>query len=593
MNNDNKLYIFKFSATDFANKKASGFLLATSKDECELVLSVLGYKNSSVKPIGKNEKQPDLKKKVDTKELVNDFSTLSNDLAGNKSLLDSIVDTSHKSKNNKEIFEQMTYFIYRGDTLAGAMKKMGDAFPKEIIDEISLGELSDDLSNHLNVIINKYGSTKNIKEQDSGETEEIEGIDIHDDSEKIAEDYKKRMYPFKYTAIDENGKKKTGYFDAESIDDCTHFLEHSGFTKIHVEPRKSYDVQIILNNKINLSSIAFDLTQLSTYLKAGIPLVDAVDILAKQTTNIVNKTAYSRLEYDLLKGDNLSTAMLHQGDVFPKLLINMIKSAEMTGDLSSVLDDMAEYYEDAAQTKKSIKSAMTYPLFVLLLAVVVLVFMLLEIVPQFVTLYQTNDAELPAITTFVMNASDNLVNNWMYILIGIVSVVTVFIVCYKNIRNFRKGIQTFLMHVPGIGKLIIYNEVYNFTKTFASLINHGVFITDSMQILSNISTNEVYKDLIKKTMINLAKGNKISDSFKNEWAFPMVAYHMLVTGESTGQLGLMMEKVSEHYKQLYKSMTDQFKSMIEPIMIVFVAGIVGVILLSIVTPMFGMYDQIK
>ena len=149
------------------------------------------------------------------------------------------------------------------------------------------------------------------------------------------------------------------------------------------------------------------------------------------------------------------------------------------------------------------------------------------------------------------------------------------------------------MKMPIFGNIIIYNEVYTFTKTFASLINHGVFITDSMEILSKITNNEVYKAIIAKTLSNLAKGDNISKSFKNEWAFPTVAYHMLVTGENTGQLGLMMEKVSEHYQQLHKALVDQLKGLIEPIMILVVAGIVGVILVSIITPMFSIYEQVQ
>lgn len=599
------LYIFKYNATDTNGKKENSYFLASSKDDCELFLDVLGYKNIEVMPLGSDETKPDLNKAVDEGELDDNFTILSDDLKDNKSLFDSVVDVAKNASSNKKIFQRLAYFIYKGDTLTVSMQKLGNVFPKEIIDEVSMGELGGNISSHLANLIRKYGATKgkSKKKKKKGglfsfskkeeKKESIAGIDLHDDSEKIAADYKAKMYPFKFTAVDENGKKKTGYFDAESIDDCAKFLEHSGYTNIHVEPKKSYDVQIILDNKINLNNISFDLTQLSTYLKAGIPLVEAVDILSKQTKNVVSRTAYSRLVYDLLKGDSLSTAMLHQGNVFPKLLINMIKSAEMTGDLSSVLDDMAEYYEDVAQTKKSMKSAMTYPLFVLVLAIGVLVFMLVKLVPQFVVLYQSNGADLPAITQFVVNQSNFLVHNWMYIVGVIALIIIVFVACYKNMKDFRKGVQTTTMHLPGLGNLIIYNEVYNFTKTFASLLNHGVFITDSMQILSNITTNEIYKELINKTMVNLAKGEKISDSFKNEWAFPTVAYHMLVTGESTGQLGLMMEKVSQHYKEMYKSMVEQFKSMIEPVMIVLVAGIVGVILLSIVTPMFDIYNQIN
>ena len=149
------------------------------------------------------------------------------------------------------------------------------------------------------------------------------------------------------------------------------------------------------------------------------------------------------------------------------------------------------------------------------------------------------------------------------------------------------------MHIPVIKNIIIYNQVAIFTRTFASLLNHGVFITDSMEVLSKITNNEIYKGIIKNCLNSLGKGDSISKSFQGQWAFPVVAYEMVVTGENTGQLGLMMEKVSDHFDNLHKNLVDQLKSLMEPLMIVTLAAIVGVILLSIVEPMFSIYGQIK
>ena len=168
-----------------------------------------------------------------------------------------------------------------------------------------------------------------------------------------------------------------------------------------------------------------------------------------------------------------------------------------------------------------------------------------------------------------------------------------YIYLYKNVYDFRKGVQVVLMHLPVVKNIIIYNEVANFTKTFASLINHGVFITDSMEILGTITTNEVYKGIIGKTLENLSRGEPVSAAFRGQWAFPIVAYEMIVTGENTGQLGQMMERVARHFQVMHKNVVDSMKSLVEPLMIVLLAGIVGVILLSIVTPMFSMYQQIQ
>ena len=136
-------------------------------------------------------------------------------------------------------------------------------------------------------------------------------------------------------------------------------------------------------------------------------------------------------------------------------------------------------------------------------------------------------------------------------------------------------------------------EIANFTKTFASLLNHGVFITDSMEILSKITNNEVYKRIISKCLENLGKGDSVSSAFKGEWAIPVVAYEMIVTGESTGQLGNMMEKVAGHFQMLHKNVIDQMKSLVEPLLICFLAVVVGIILISIIQPMFSIYSQVQ
>ena len=208
-------------------------------------------------------------------------------------------------------------------------------------------------------------------------------------------------------------------------------------------------------------------------------------------------------------------------------------------------------------------------------------------------MYSANDANIPALTQTIMNISKFLTNHYIVLIVAIVAIIGCVVFFYKHVQAFRKNVQIIMMHVPVMSKIIIYNEVYNFTKTFASLLNHGVFITDSMEILAKITNNEVYKELINRTIINLNKGANISESFKGSWAFPVAAYEMIVTGESTGQLGLMMEKVANYYQTLHKNLVKQLQSLLEPMMIVILALIVGVILLSVVMPMFDIYSKIQ
>ena len=410
--------------------------------------------------------------------------------------------------------------------------------------------------------------------------------------EKLVMD-KEPLISFRYKIRGSSGKIINGTFEGPSADEVKIFLQNEGYEVLEVAPRKFYDIDINIGGKFTAADLSFSLTQLSTYLKAGIALIDSVRILEKQSEKPEQRKVYQKVVYELLKGQDLSAAMEKQGDKFPPLLVNMIKTAELTGDLTSVLDDMADYYTSKEETRKTMVSAMTYPVIVLCIAIGVIIFILVSIVPQFVEMYEDNDAEIPAITTFVMNASDFIVNYYALIIVGVGVFVGLFIYLYKKNKGFRKNVQLVLMHIPVFSQIIIYNEVYNFTKTFASLLNHGVFITDSMEVLAKITNNEIYKEIIARTIINLNKGVNISESFKGQWAFPVAAYEMIVTGEKTGQLGLMMEKVANYYQVLHKTLVKQMQSFIEPLMIAFLALIVGTILLSIVVPMFDIYGKIQ
>lgn len=395
-----------------------------------------------------------------------------------------------------------------------------------------------------------------------------------------------------YVVKNDNNQIIKSAFDAYSKSEVEAFLINEGYTVVSIEPRKIYEIDLI-PVKLKTGELSFALTQLSTYIKAGIPLIDSVRILAKQTTNPSKRKIYERVVYDLTTGENFSTALDNQDNIFPKLLINMVRTAEMTGDLPGTLDEMSDYYTSIEETRKQMISALTYPAVILTVAIVVVAFILIWVVPSFVEMYTENSAALPDITLFIMSTSEFLGQNYIYIVLILLAILLIYMYLYRNIKSFRKGVQTFYMKLPIFGNIMIYNEVTMFTKTFASLLNHSVRITDSMDILSKITNNEVYKDIITNTLNVLSKGGKISESFRGQWAFPVVAYEMLVTGESTGQLGVMMEKVSEHFQNLHRNSVTSLKSMIEPVTICLLAVAVGFILLSIVIPMFDMFNIVS
>lgn len=399
---------------------------------------------------------------------------------------------------------------------------------------------------------------------------------------------------YKYVAYDKNGKQVKGYFDAFRRMDVESFLTAQGYKILDIKAKKISKVGefFTFSNEMKYKDLVFFLTQLSTYIKSGIPLTESLVMIENQTKDKKKKNLYKRIVYELNTGANFSEALARQGNVFPKLLINMLKTSELTGNLTESLDDMAAYYKTADSNRKQVISALTYPSVVLVISIAVLTFLLIFIIPKFQSIFDQLGSNLPGITLFLINMSTFLQNNVIKIVLAIFASIIIIVMLYRHVKKFRYCVQWVAMHIPVIKDVLIDNEVVMFTKTFSSLIRHDVFITDSIEMLGKITNNEIYKDIIKEAVTNLSAGAGLSPAFENKWAFPRIAYEMLVTGEKTGRLGVMMENVANYYEEEQKNLIQRLKSLIEPVMIIVLAFIVGVILLAIFIPMFSIYSDI-
>lgn len=399
---------------------------------------------------------------------------------------------------------------------------------------------------------------------------------------------------YKYVAYDKNGKQVKGYFDAFRRMDVESFLTAQGYKILDIKAKKISKAGefFTFSNEMRYKDLVFFLTQLSTYIKSGIPLTESLVMIENQTKDKKKKDLYKRIVYELNTGANFSEALARQGNVFPKLLINMLKTSELTGNLTESLDDMAAYYKTADSNRKQVISALTYPSVVLVISIAVLTFLLIFIIPKFQNIFDQLGSNLPGITLFLINMSTFLQNNVIKIVLAIFAGIIIIVMLYRHVKKFRYCVQWVAMHIPVIKDVLIDNEVVMFTKTFSSLIRHDVFITDSIEMLGKITNNEIYKDIIKEAVTNLSAGAGLSPAFENKWAFPRVAYEMLVTGEKTGRLGVMMENVANYYEEEQKNLIQRLKSLIEPVMIIVLAFIVGVILLAIFIPMFSIYSDI-
>lgn len=403
---------------------------------------------------------------------------------------------------------------------------------------------------------------------------------------------------YRYKVKNAAGKIEYGNFTALSKMDVNSFLLNEGYEVYKIENNQLIDFiygdSSVVGSKWSTKDLIFWLTQLSTYIKAGITLNDAIKILINQYSKQKDKKIVMQsIAYELTMGNSFSAALEKQGSKFPPLLINMLKAAEATGDLESTLDDMSNYYTEMETTRKQMINAMTYPTIVIIFAMCVVCFIILYVVPSFQEIYESNGLEISGLTAVVLALSEFLqAKYWVVIIIVLISII-VFVYLYKKIKAFRRGVQVTLMHIPVVKNIVIYNEIATFTKTFASLLKNNVYITQSVEILSKITNNEIYKEIMYNTINNIVVGDKISKAFKDHWAVPDVAYNMIVTGESTGELAEMMDRVSHYYQEQHASIVNNIKSFIEPITIVFLAVVVGAIIISILVPMFEMYNQIQ
>ena len=402
---------------------------------------------------------------------------------------------------------------------------------------------------------------------------------------------------YRYLVRGKDGKLIKGYFPAFSKMDVYSYLTDEGYIVYEIATNWSINFlhadATAFKQKMKIKDLVFWLAQLSTYIRAGIALTEAVKILAKQDKRKKYKPVYESLIYELTMGESFSESLRKQGNVFPALLVNMIKSSELIGNIEDTLDEMADYYQEVEDTKRAVISAMAYPCVVLLFAIGIVIFMLTFIVPRFVGIYESMNAELNVVTVITLKISAFLRTQYFPLITVIIEFILLYAVLYIKVKAFRTFMQTIFMKLPVVGDILIYKEMSLFARTFATLQKNNVLLTDSIDILAKITNNEIYKSIMNHTINNLIKGEKMSESFKDNWAIPDVAYYMILTGESTGELANMLEKIGDYYQKLEKNSVNMIKTFIEPVLIVFLAVVVGFILIAVVVPMFGIYSTIS
>lgn len=399
---------------------------------------------------------------------------------------------------------------------------------------------------------------------------------------------------FRYKGRNKLGKIVQGRIKGDSQKEVVTLLREQGIAVTSIEELTSilYKEIQLLKPRVKSQDFVIYIRQFSTLIKAGISVVDATRILAQQTSSKVLKSALEDIEEGLQAGKPLSDVAEKHRKVFPPLFINMVRAGEAGGNLDEMLDRLAIYFEKQHNTRSKVKSAMSYPIVVGGIAIIVVIFLLSMVVPTFAGMFQSFGAELPLITKIVISAGNWFQSFWWLFVIMALAFYFGFIELKRNPRT-SYYIDYALIKLPIFGKLLQKAALARMTRTMASLFSSSVPILQSVAIVERIVGNEVIVKVLKESRTALEMGQSIVGPMEKHWIFPPLVTQMLAVGEKTGALDVMLDKVADFYETEVDHATDQIKSLIEPLMIVLLSVLVGGIVAAIAVPMFSIFDQIQ
>ncbi len=401
------------------------------------------------------------------------------------------------------------------------------------------------------------------------------------------------MARFKYTGRDVKGKR-SGVINAVNRREAMEKLKKENVRVIEIAqmPETLLTKDIAIGNPVKLQHFVIYLRQFSTLIKAGVSVVEATNILSQQTDSKALSRTLQNIETDLRDGQPLSTAAAKHKRIFPPMVINMIRAGEIGGNLDDTLDRLAIHYEKQHDTKRKISSALAYPIVIAIVAIAVVIFLLVKVVPTYVSMFADFGGELPAITQFVLNASNMMQTGWYFVVLFILLFAGAILLIKKN-KKSKYYLDYFLLKVPIFGSMLQKAALARMTRTLSSLFSSSVPILESMTLVEQVVENEVIGRVVLASRDSLERGQSITVPMKKHWAFPPMITQMISIGETTGSLEAMLTKVAEFYEKEVEASTDTLKALIEPLMIVFLASLVGTIVLAIIVPMFTMFNQIS
>jgi type IV pilus assembly protein PilC len=402
---------------------------------------------------------------------------------------------------------------------------------------------------------------------------------------------------FEYAVRDRTGSIVTGKIEADSPAAVASKLKSMGYAPVKISEVKSGGLSMEIRlpsvgNKVKLKELAVFSRQFSTMINAGLSMLRALSILEEQQPNKAFASILTEVRLEVESGSALSVSMAKHPDIFPPLMVNMIKAGEVGGFLDKVLTQIADNYEAEVALRGKVKSAMTYPVVVLVMAIVMTIGMLLFIVPTFAGLFTQLGGTLPAPTQILVTLS-----NFLKVAIVPLLIITVILAVVwgrvKHTERVREFVDPLKLKMPVFGQLFRKIALARFCRNLGTMLSSGVPILQSLDIVADTSGNVVVAHAVHDVQESVRNGESLTEPLSKHDVFPPMVTQMLAVGEDTGALDNMLHKISDFYDQEVEATTEQLTALIEPLMIAVLGGIVGSMIVALYMPIFKIFDLIK
>lgn len=402
------------------------------------------------------------------------------------------------------------------------------------------------------------------------------------------------MPEFKWKGVDRAGVTKNGIMEADDADIVKAHLRRQGINVTSVKKRAK-DIEIVIpgvTNRVKGKDLVIFTRTFSTMIDAGLPLVQCLEILSRQTENPNLAKTIKEVKGDVEAGMTFADALRKHEKHFDNLYCNMVEAGETGGILDTIMQRLATHMEKSLALKRQVKSAMTYPTVVITVALAVITLLLVKVIPTFVGIFDQLGGDLPVPTQVVMSVSNFTQKYIIFILIGIAGAIFLFKTYYKTTQG-RYLIDSIFLKLPVFGLLLRKVAVAKFTRTLSTLMSSGVPILDGLEITAKTSGNAVVEEAILKTRTSISEGKTIAEPLMETDVFPPMVVQMISVGESTGALDAMLSKIADFYDEEVDVAVSNLTQLLEPMLMVFLGVTVGFVVIAMYMPMFAMISKLQ